>query len=193
MVAALFVRRDSVYKSMPGVDAWDEDRDALRWPGGVPGVFHPPCRCWGQLAAVAKPADREAEKALGVWSIEQAREWGGVVEHPYASGLFASTGCGSFGIRDRWGGVLVPVLQSWWGHRAPKKTLLYVVGPIPDLSGFAAGGPALRTVESMCRREREATPFQFARLLVEVARASGRAQAQRARPDELATSTGGIH
>lgn len=26
-VAALFVRADSVYKSMPGVDAWDAERE----------------------------------------------------------------------------------------------------------------------------------------------------------------------
>lgn len=29
-VAALFVRRDSIYKTMPEVDAWDADRDALQ-------------------------------------------------------------------------------------------------------------------------------------------------------------------
>lgn len=154
MVAALFVRRDSVYKSMPGVDAWDARRDARLWPGGCPVVAHPPCRSWGSLRHFAKP--EPGEKELG----------------PYAVGL----------VRE-WGGVLVPVLQSWWGHRAPKKTLLYIVGPIPDLSGVAPGGPALRTVESMCRREREVTPRAFAEMLVAVARAAARARVRAQRPD----------
>lgn len=41
-VAALFVRADSIYKTMPDVDAWDIERDARRWPGGCPVVAHPP-------------------------------------------------------------------------------------------------------------------------------------------------------
>ena len=49
-VAALFVRADSIYKLMPGVDAWDIERDARAWPGGSPVVAHPPCRAWGALA-----------------------------------------------------------------------------------------------------------------------------------------------
>jgi hypothetical protein len=34
-VAALFVRADSIYKTLPGVDAWDEARDARQWPAGA--------------------------------------------------------------------------------------------------------------------------------------------------------------
>lgn len=41
-VATLFVRSDSIYKSLPGVDAWDISRDARKWPGGCPVVAHPP-------------------------------------------------------------------------------------------------------------------------------------------------------
>ena len=37
-IAALFVRADSIYKQLPGVDAWDAERDGLRWPVGVPAV-----------------------------------------------------------------------------------------------------------------------------------------------------------
>lgn len=33
MIAALYVRRDSVYKSM-GLDCFDIDRDATNWQGG---------------------------------------------------------------------------------------------------------------------------------------------------------------
>ncbi len=37
-MSALFVRHDSVYKTLPDVDAWDEERDARSWPGGTPVV-----------------------------------------------------------------------------------------------------------------------------------------------------------
>lgn len=36
MVAVLFARADSNYKAMQGVDVWDAERDARRWPGGEP-------------------------------------------------------------------------------------------------------------------------------------------------------------
>ncbi len=32
-VAALFVRANSIYKTMPGVDAWDAERDARKFGG----------------------------------------------------------------------------------------------------------------------------------------------------------------
>ena len=32
-VAALFVRADSVYKTLPGVDCWDIERDAMLYRG----------------------------------------------------------------------------------------------------------------------------------------------------------------
>jgi hypothetical protein len=35
MVAALFVRKDSVYHAMPEVDAWDVQRNARYFPGGL--------------------------------------------------------------------------------------------------------------------------------------------------------------
>lgn len=166
-VAALFVRADSVYKSMPGVDCYDLDRDALSWPGGCPGVFHPPCRAWGQLSHLAKP--RPGERELALWSMDKVREFGGVVEHPYASRLWDESGCLGFGIRDRFGGVLLPVFQSWWGHRALKKTCFYVVGPVPELP-FVAFNRAETTVERMRQPERERTPPVLASWLVGVAR-----------------------
>ena len=63
-VAALFVRRDSVYKKIPGVDCYDIDRDARTFPGGMPIVAHPPCRTWGKYRHRAKAPDGEHELAI---------------------------------------------------------------------------------------------------------------------------------
>lgn len=166
MVAALFVRKVNHYDVL-GVDCYDFDRDALTWPGGCPGIFHPPCRSWGQLAHFAKPLDGERE--LGNWSMRMVREHGGVVEHPFSSKLWDESGCLGFGMRDHFGGVLVPVLQSWWGHRAPKKSALYIVGPVPEIP-YVADAPTFTTVERMGRPERERTPAALATWLVDVAR-----------------------
>ncbi|QNN56249.1 hypothetical protein H9K76_00120 [Diaphorobacter ruginosibacter] len=164
MVAALFVRADNHYAAL-GCDCYDIDRDALTWPGGVPGIFHPPCRAWGQLSHFAKPRDGERELAL--WSMAMVRRFGGVLEHPFSSKLWGVSGCGTFGVRDQHGGVLVPVMQSWFGHRAQKKTCLYIVGPVPAIEPGEVA--ATCTVERMGRAERERTPAAFAQWLVDLA------------------------
>jgi hypothetical protein len=33
VVAVLFAREDSIYKTMPNVDVWDAARNALNWQG----------------------------------------------------------------------------------------------------------------------------------------------------------------
>jgi hypothetical protein len=126
-IAALFVRQDSIYKSIPGVDCYDIDRDARTWPGGCPAVAHPPCRTWGQLKAFAKaPPD---EHGLALWAVDRLRAFGGVLEHPSSSDLWREAGlpepdCGS----DAWGGWTLVCDQFHWGHLARKRTRLYIVG-----------------------------------------------------------------
>lgn len=167
MVAALFVRHDTVYRAL-GCDCYDERRDALTWRGGSPGVFHPPCRAWGNLSHFSKHPAGEPELAL--WAMQKVRQEGGVLEHPANSRLWRVSGCGTPGVRDAWGGVLVYVYQRWWGHRAQKRTGLYIVGPVP-----AFPYDVLRTersVEQMGKREREATPLHLAKFLVAVAEAA---------------------
>ena len=167
-VAVLFVRADSHYKTMPGVDAWDAERDAREYNGLLPVVAHPPCRAWGRYAHWAKP--REGEKELALFAVEKVRQLGGVLEHPAASRLWGAAGLPEPGKRDEFGGQALVVNQSWWGHRAPKATRLYVVGAssipeIPMKLGVAAG-----RIENMNVREREMTPPAFAEWLVELAR-----------------------
>ncbi len=102
-VAVLFARHDSIYKSLPGCDVWDIERDARTWPGGTPIVAHPPCRSWGTFRHVAKPVDGERELAL--WAVDQIRRYGGVLEHPARSALWREKPLPEPGQRDDWGGV----------------------------------------------------------------------------------------
>lgn len=164
--AALFVRKDTHYSAL-GCDCYDVERDALTWQGGVPCIAHPPCRSWSRLSHFAKPLPGERELAL--WAMDKVRRFGGVLEHPLDSRLWRETGCLSYGVRDLHGGVLVPALQSWWGHRAPKRTGFYICGPVPELP--YSDELAVGRIENMNVAERERTPLQLATWLVQTAKA----------------------
>ncbi len=188
-VAVLFARSDSNYKTIPGCDVWDAERDARKWAGGAPVVAHPPCRAWGQLRHLAKP--RPDEKALALWAVDQVRTYGGVLEHPKKSTLWPVAGLPAPGARDAFGGWTLPIFQSWWGHRAEKATLLYIVGcepaDIPDIpmtlgdapcvvgtGGRRRDGTRLRPGDAgyrpeISKAEREHTPAALALWLVELA------------------------
>lgn len=196
-VAVLFARADSIYKTFPECDVYDIERDARTWPGGCPVVAHPPCRAWGRLSHMANP--RPDEKDLARWAVKQVREWGGVLEHPNASRLWADQGLALPGEgKDEFGGWTLPIFQQWFGHRAEKSTLLYIVGcepgdlpPIPYIMGTAThtiassksrqhrDHPQFRPEVS--KAEREHTPPEMARWLVELAK--------RCRVNQLALET----
>lgn len=184
-VAALFVRADSVYKHMPGVDAWDVERDARQWQGGAPVVAHPPCRAWGRLSHFAKP--RPDEKDLARWAVAMVRRWGGVLEHPAGSTLWADQRLPEPGRVDDHGGRTIEVDQHRFGHKAEKLTRFYVVGQdyealmealpparaerpshvVAPAHGMRAGHPDWRPI--ITKSEREHTPPALAAWLVDVA------------------------
>lgn len=182
VVRCLFARRDSVYKAMAGVDVWDADRDARQFPGGSPIVAHPPCRAWASLRHCAKP--EPWEKDLARMSVRWIREFGGVLEHPQKSTLWADQSLPEPGCRDRFGGFTLVVDQFWWGHRARKRTRLYVVGcepsEIPQIPivlgdathtvGLWSGRNRLTCRPSIRKCEFESTPERMARWLVDLAR-----------------------
>ncbi|WP_444931530.1 hypothetical protein [Microbulbifer sp. SSSA002] len=178
-IAVLFARQDSNYKSIEGVDVWDAERDARRWPGGSSLIAHPPCRLWGRLRQFAKGS--EDEKELAIFAIGKIQKWGGVLEHPAYSTLWKSEGLPLPGSRDQFDGWTLPVHQHWWGHRAEKATWLYVVGvepkdmpEIPLVLGKATHcirpTKSYPRLPSVTKAEREHTPIDFAHWLVEVAR-----------------------
>lgn len=192
-VAVLFARADSHYKRLPGLDVWDQARDALTWPGGLPVVAHPPCTRWSQLNGVvlSRYPDRAEQFAWGndggtfAFALAAVRRYGGVLEHPAYSRAFAWYGLPKIGRGpDRFGGWACEVRQCDWGHRAEKKTWLYLVGVTPDdlpalpparqATALVCRMPECRAVEVLGRAEREHTPPAFAAWLVAIARRAGR-------------------
>lgn len=181
-VAVLFARADSVYKTMNGVEVYDMDRDARTYDGPWPVVAHPPCRGWGRLRKFANP--RPDERNLARLAVSLVREFGGVLEHPEESTLWASQklpkpGCGS----DSYGGWTLGIKQNDFGHRAEKATWLYIVGrhpkDVPDLPlSLSKATHCIRPTKSyprlpsVTKAEREHTPQALAEWLVAVARKS---------------------
>ncbi len=180
-VAVLFARSDSNYKSISACDVWDFDRDARKWPGGAPVVAHPPCRLWGKLRQFAKSEDPISEKMLAVQAVQAVQKYGGVLEHPAESTLWAHMGLPLPGrAPDRFGGWTAEIRQCDWGHKAEKLTWLYIVGchpdalpdmpPSSDPTGVIKpqrGVP--RTLKIVTKAEREHTPQPLAVWLVDLA------------------------
>lgn len=192
-VAVLFARADSNYKQLSHCDVYDRERDATTYGGAMPVVAHPPCRAWGRFRAMAKPRPGEAE--LAFFAVDCVRRYGGVLEDPVASKLWEAAELPKPGERDLYGGFTMPVLQSAFGHRADKPTLLYVVGIEPaevpafplrlgrathviaqmrtrkDGTRLRKGEPGWRP--EVTKAEREHTPPHLAAWLVELAQRCG--------------------
>ncbi len=181
-VAVLFARADSHYKEIPGADVWDKKRDARGWPGGAPVVAHPPCRLWAKLRQFAKAADPAMERQLAVDAVRNVQRFGGVLEHPAESTLWAHVGLPLPGRSpDRFGGWTAQIRQCDWGHKAEKLTWLYIVGCHPDdLPPLPPSGEPTgvikpqrgvpRTLKIVTKAEREHTPEALAHWLVALAR-----------------------
>lgn len=180
-VAVLFARADSVYKTLPGVDVFDMERDARTYDGPLPVVAHPPCRAWGRLRSFAKP--RPDERNLARLAVALVREFGGVLEHPAGSQLWRSQHLPRPGERDSYGGWTLAAPQKWWGHRAEKATWFYIVGvephEIPDVPlvlgeashtvGLFSGRDKAKCRPEIGKAEREHTPPALAAWLVDLA------------------------
>jgi len=182
-VAILFARSDSFYKTLPGVEVFDVDRDARTYDGPWPIVAHPPCRAWGRLRAFSNP--RPDERNLGRLAVALVREFGGVLEHPAGSTLWGAQRLPQPGLRDAFGGWTLAAPQMWWGHRAEKNTWFYIVGceprdqpDMPIVLGDAAYvvqsnkkkcDDHMRWRPHITKAEREHTPPALAEWLVELA------------------------
>ncbi len=199
-VAALFVDPRGPYPTMPGVDAWDEKRDARGYVGLLPVVAHPPCKGWSSLRHLAK-LTTEQRIDCAVPAFDAVRRFGGVLEQPADSRMFEHFGAPLPGEpADKFGGYTIEVAQVEWGHVARKRTWLYLVGvpssaleapPFPGrepthwVSGGrrhsrkGSGGFAPPGIKICSAQQRNRTPQLFAEYLVRLAEAAGRARAER--------------
>lgn len=136
MVAALYVDPNGVYANLPGVEVWGEDRDARLYAGPWPVVAHPPCAKWSPLAYINRRRLPNYEIGDDGGCFESAlaavRRCGGVLEHPALSLAWKHFGLDKpeRGIWKGWfGSYVTEVDQGSYGHRARKRTWLYVVAP----------------------------------------------------------------
>jgi hypothetical protein len=85
-VAALYVEPRGCYVGVPGVDPWDEARDARQYAGPHPVVAHPPCQRWGRFwhGSTRKPHQYQLGDDGGCFraALAAIRRYGGVLEHP---------------------------------------------------------------------------------------------------------------
>lgn len=175
-VAVLCCSRNSVYKSIEGLDCYDVDRDARTFRGGMPVIAHPPCRLWSAYCShQAKSDDPDAERALGVWCADQVEKWGGVLEQPAHSRLFDAAELPKPGrvrpdaMSVSWS---IELPQYWFGDSREKNTWLYFskipINHIPPMPiRLKPDGGDRRIWQLMSKNERERTPRAFAEWLFE--------------------------
>jgi hypothetical protein len=136
-VAALYVEKDGVYANLPGVEVWDETRDARNYRGPWPVVAHPPCQRWCRFAkGVEKQWGYKVGDDNGTFeaALNAVRRFGGVLEHPAGSLAWdtfhlpkpQSTGGWTSAFDDD--GASCYVEQGRYGLPMRKQTWLYAVG-----------------------------------------------------------------
>ncbi len=200
-VAALYVDPRGPYPRLAGVDCWDAERDARLYEGPHAVVAHPPCGPWGALAHMRVPnrERRVADADAGPIAVAQVQCFGGVLEQPARSKLFAHCGLPSpSDPPDQHGGYTLEVEQVSWGHVARKRTWLYIVGVPREVAlagvrrggvpthwvsggrnplrknGRSGGGVVPPSIKVCSAQQRRRTPVAFAEWLVQLARSVNR-------------------
>jgi len=198
VIAALYVLKDGPYFGLPGVDPWDEERDARKYTESYPVIAHPPCERWGRYWSGGPSA--KVKRKLGddngcfEHALDVVRSRGGVLEHPEASYAFKKFGLpipkwhGGWTAPDHFGGRSCCVAQGKYGHQARKMTWLYAVLPqYPELKwgpsngmkrldqGYHSKAERARIIKTgvcqlLSKRQRQETPLEFRDLLISLAR-----------------------
>lgn len=159
IVAALFVAKGGVYFDLPGVDPWDEERDARLYDGPWPVVAHPPCARWSRLAGFTEARfgyKRGEDGGCFESALRSVRAFGGVIEHPAHSAAWARYDLPKpITFEGGWtagmcGGWSCYVEQGRYGLPVKKATWLYAFGVelpdlkwgcVPDARGEEPNGP----------------------------------------------------
>lgn len=206
-VAALYVEADGCYYDVPGVEPWPAFKDARRYAGPWAVVAHPPCQRWGRFwhGSTRKPHQYALgdDGGCGEAAVRDVRRFGGVMEHPADSKLFAHCGLPipkrgkGWTEPDQFGGRSCYVEQGNYGHASRKPTWLYAVGiDFPELDWSRAeqripqwmieryGYEKARRIGVVAMvggknktRIRNATPIPFRDLLLDMARSVNRRKA----------------
>ena len=191
-VAALFVDPKGVYANLPGVEVWDEARDARLYAGPWPVVAHPPCARWSLMGMCRGYRDGQDGGCFEA-ALAAVREFGGVLEHPRHTlawktfGLHRPPTAGwAQSLHDD--GWVCEVDQRHYGHRARKPTWLYYVGPAPPSLIWGTGprgtfGTQHKRAGTIASShhgdgtDRSGTPVGFRDVLLAMARTAGRVAA----------------
>lgn len=182
------------------VSLWGVSRDARRYAGPHPVVAHPPCQRWGRFwhGSTRKPHQYKlgADDGCFAAALAAVRLWGGVLEHCADSHAWAHFGlnrpprAGGWVKADEFGGSTCYVEQGFYGHFSRKGTWLYACKTaLPELRwGRGAqrlhptalakyGYEKARRIGMMAMvggkdktKIRDATPIEFAELLLAIAR-----------------------
>lgn len=188
MIAALYVQTHGHYFKLPGIDPWDELRDARNYVGPHPVVAHPPCSRWCQLAYInQKRYGHKVGDDGGCFesALAAVRRWGGVLEHPARTYAWVRFNLPA-PLRGGWqrtieGAWVCEVSQRAYGHRARKLTWLYYVGeqPPPSLN-WERPEPTAQVsfcknhgnspLPRLSKKEASRTPVEFRDLLISLAR-----------------------
>lgn len=197
-VAALFVQSDGAYSGIPGVDVWDERRDARLYRGPDPVVAHPPCARWGDYWYGSPSSSKRyrlgEDGGCFASALRSVRLFGGVLEHPAGSRAWRTFDIPTPKAAGGWlpvsamgPGADAPwswtcwVEQGHYGHAARKPTWLYVVSrhcPEPMIWGPSrverrpGDSPRRGMAERLSKKQRAATPPNFRDALLRIARAS---------------------
>lgn len=186
VVAALFVEAMGPYAGQPGVDLWDEIRDARKYVGAAPVVAHPPCARWCRFAKQVEAVHGHSvgdDYGCFESALANVRRVGGVLEHPAFSLAWPEFGL-TYPSTLGWqrcidGSWVAMVNQSSYGHVASKPTWLYAYGVDPSalaiqpgaasarIGGRSGKGSRLRRIDT---RESAATPALFRDYLLSLAR-----------------------
>ena len=192
-VAALFVDPKGPYPKMPGLECWDEERDARNYAGPHPVVAHPPCNLWVNMAAVNW---KRYGRQIPAWypggfdggcfasALGSVFRVGGVLEHPASShawgghklappkpGMWSKhlSALGYYWVCEVW--------QSAYGHPCRKRTWLLYCGDSPPPECDWSRNPGTHQVgwfdrkkPTVSKRGASATPQPFADFLVGIAR-----------------------
>jgi hypothetical protein len=193
VIAALFVDPKGAYSGIEGVDLWDEQRDARRYPGASPVVAHPPCSRWCRLAGLVEARwghKRGEDGGCFAAALASVRRWGGVLEHPAYSDAWAAYGLPIPPRQGGWqrglcGGWSAHVEQGRYGHPAKKATWLYAHGvTLPSLRWGSDPDSRSKSLVSWCgnhvrgdevrprvgKKAAAATPAEFRDVLIAMAR-----------------------